>query len=73
MKITKTIELELDIEDFDVLQYDEAIKIILAIDLKMADVGFTELLIVKLMESVKMDMSAEEYAPYQNFLDSIKN
>lgn len=41
------------------------------IDMEIAEVSFTEKLIVRLIESIENDLSFEEWKPYEKLLKSI--
>lgn len=64
MKINISLDLEKDkeeiVEMFSDSIYDEIIDFVLALDLKIADVGFTEKLIKALAKSLESDLSKED-------------
>lgn len=64
-----------EIEPMNILQemsYEEAMEFICAIDLAFADAGFTEQLIIRLMESMRNDLSESDWSIYEKFLNGIK-
>jgi hypothetical protein len=76
MKEIKPIKLRVvaEVEPMDILQelsYEEAEDFICAIDLAFADVGFTENVIKKLINSMKDDLSEDEWKPYAELLSKI--
>lgn len=56
------------VDDFGI---EETLDFICAIDLAHADVGFTEQLIIRLIKSIKGDLSEEEWEPYQKLLERL--
>ena len=60
-----------EIDPFEVvsgMSYDEAIEFICGIDLAFADVGFTENIVKRLINSMKDDLSEDEWKPYEELL-----
>lgn len=55
------------------LSHDEALDFVCAIDLAQADVGFTTELIIRLIESMKNDLSDDKWATYEKILTYFKN
>ena len=69
----KSIKLRVvaEIDPFEVvsgMSYDEALELICGIDLAFADVGFTENLVKRLINSMKVDLSEDEWKPYEELL-----
>lgn len=69
VKLRAMVEIE-PFELISELTRDETMDFICAIDLSYSDVGFTDKLIMRLIRSIKNDLSSEEWEPYQKFLDS---
>jgi hypothetical protein len=46
---------------------------ICGIDMEIAEVGFTEKLIIRLIKSIESDLSSEEWKPYQELLKAIES
>lgn len=50
---------------------DELFDLILGIDLEIAEVDFTEKLVIELIKSMKCDLSEKEWEPYDTLLKQI--
>lgn len=46
---------------------------ICGIDMEIAEVSFTEKLIIRLIKSIESDLSSEEWKPYQELLKAIES
>ena len=62
MKISVNFDLEQLIDEISYICRDDVIKFICDVDLRFADAGFTESLILKLWTSLKGDLDADEQA-----------
>lgn len=62
MKISIEIDLDQMAEEIMIAGHEEAMRVITAIDLGIADAGFTEELIIKLWTSLMGDLDDDEAA-----------
>lgn len=62
MKISVDIDLDQMAEEIMIAGHEEAMRVVLAIDLGIADAGFTEELIVNLWNSLRGDIDDAEAA-----------
>lgn len=71
MKLTTVVEYSIA----DVVQSNSRKEIqdfICELDLQIAELSFTENLIIRLIKSIKSDLSPEEWEPYQKLLEAIE-
>lgn len=68
MKISVEIDLDQMAEEIMVAGHEEAMRVILAIDIGIADAGFTEELIVNLWNSLRGDLEDSEVKDFLNKL-----
>lgn len=62
MKMSVNVQVNLDGEDISrELSHEQATKLILDLDMGVADCDFTENLIIKLMESMRKEFTEQEY------------
>lgn len=76
MKYKFNVDVSVDLNPEEIvynLDRDELLEFIKQLDIAVHDVDFTEKLIIVLINSLKCDLSEDEWIPYQQLLTKLEN